>query len=391
MKKLMERNIKLLFAIRALRSTLIAIPVIVPFFQENGLSQTEIFILQSVFAIGVLVLEVPSGYFADHYGRKKSMLLGGILATLGFIIYSFAFGFWPILIAELVLGVGLSFISGADTAIAYDSLAAIGKKETYRRFEARSFAFSGTAEASASILGGILALISLRTTIYAQVGVELVLIPLTLLLVEPKRIKSATDNPFKDVLRITKYALHGHKEIKWLILYGATVGTLTHTMVWLTQPYYQLVGIPIGWFGVLWAVQLLAMAVFAQFADTYEQWLGKRKALSSFVLIGVAAYILLGVAPWVATLPVLLVFYFIRGVHVPILRDYVNSLIDSDFRATVMSVSNLVQKLLYTLIGPLIGVVMDLYSLQTALLFSAVVYGSLGLIVLTNMKRLKHL
>lgn len=387
----MKRNIGLLYAIKALNSTLFAIPIIVPFFQENGLSQAEIFIIQSVFAIGVIVLEVPSGYFADHFGRKQSILLGSILGTVGFVVYSFADGFWPILLAELILGIGVSFISGADSAIAYDSLSAIGEGKVYRRFESRGYLFSGGAEASASLVGGLLALISLRTPFYAQVGVELLLIPLALLLTEPQRIKSAANNPFLAVIRITKYVLHGHKEVKWLILYGAVVGTMTNTMVWLTQPYYQLLGISIGWFGLLWACQLFAMAIFAQFADRYERWLGKKGALSSFILIGSLSYLILGSVPMIIALPMILAFYFIRGVHTPILKDYLNVLITSDIRATVMSVQSLVQKLLYASLGPLIGVVMDAYSLQVALLFSGLIYGLLGLFALINMRRLRQI
>ena len=392
MQKYMKRNIRILYAFKTMRAMIFTIPIIVPFFQENGLSQTEIFILQSAFAIGVMLLEVPSGYFADIFGRKKAMVAGAVVATIGYVMYSLAYGFWPILAAEMVLGAGLSFMSGADSALAYDSLVALGKKDKYRKFESRGFIFSSIAEASASLIGGLIAIASLRATLYAQVGIELALIPLALLLVEPKRTRRVTDdNPFRDVLKITKYALHGHSQIKWLIFYGAVVGTLTHTMVWLTQPYYQLVGVSLGWFGVLWTLQLIAMAIFAQFADKYERLLGKRKALASFVLMGVVAYGLLGAFPLIATLPVMLVYYFIRGVHMPVLQDYVNTLISSDIRATVLSVKNLAKQLLYTFLGPLIGVTMDLYSLQTALLFSGVVYGTLGLIVLVNMRKLRQI
>ena len=87
----------------------------------------------------------------------------------------------------------------------------------------------------------------------------------------------------------------------------------------------------------------------------------------------------------------ILAFYFIRGVHTPILKDYLNVLITSDIRATVMSVQSLVQKLLYASLGPLIGVVMDAYSLQVALLFSGLIYGLLGLFALINMRRLRQI
>ena len=191
----------------------------------------------------------------------------------------------------------------------------------------------------------------------------------------------------KNVIKVTKYALHGHKEIKWLILYGAVVGTITHTMVWLNQPLFQEMGIAIGWYGFIWAALVSAPLLIMKFTDQYEHLLGKRRALVSFVVIGVVTYVVIGLFQSVWVLPVLLGFSFIRTVFTPILRDYVNELVDSSIRATVLSVQVLAQRLLYVVVGPIIGWVMDVYSLSTALLFSAVLYGLLGLIVLLNMRR----
>lgn len=387
----MQRNIVLLQLFRVVRNFALFVPIIVPFYQENGLSQTQIYLLQALFAVTIVLLEVPSGYFADSVGRKQSILLGSIFSTFGFALCSVSYGFLPLLLAEMVLGIGYSFISGADSALAYDSFAAEGNAQGYLRFESHGNGFMGISEGTGSVIGGFLAVISLRTPLVVQAVIYFLIIPLALLLTEPPRIKSASKHPWSNVLRITKYALHGHTEIKWLILYGATMATLTHTMVWLTQPYYQLVGVPLAWFGVLWAAQLFVMALFSHNAHRYERWLGRKAALLSFPLIGCASYIILGLLPSLAVLPLLLGFYFVRGVHMPILQHYVNTVVDSDIRATVLSVKNLVQKLLYCILGPLIGVVADAYSLQTALLFSAALYGTLAVVVLVNMKRLRLL
>jgi MFS family permease len=366
-------------------------PIIVPFFQERGLSQLEIFLLESVWAITILVLEVPSGYLADCLGRKKSVVSGAIFSTLGFSIYAAAAGVESFILANVLFGVGYSFISGADSAMAYDSYAALSRREDYRRFEAYSNSICGIAEGVASLLGGALALISLATPIVGQVIVYFTLIPLSLLLVEPDRELMPEGSAVSEVIRITKYALHGHAEVKWLIIYGATASTLTHTMVWITQPYYQLVGVPLTWFGVLWAIQLVALALFSRYSVEYEQFVGKKRALISFLLVGVVAYAILGLIPSRYTLPAILGFYFIRGAHIPVLQDYINELVESDIRATVLSVKNLVQKLMYATFGPLIGLVMDSYSLPTALLFSGVLYGVIGLLVLLRMAYLKIL
>lgn len=384
-----KRNVRLLQIYRALRSALFVMPVIVLFFQQNGLSQTEIFVLQSAFAVAALIMEVPSGYVADRVGRRFSLLLGAVLSTIGFGAYALAYGFWPLLVAEVFLGIGMSFMSGSDSALAYDSLRAVGREKGYRKFESRTFVYTGLASALASIAGGLIAVAGLRWTVVAQVAINALAIPVALMLVEPKRheAKVAGRNALRDVLRVTKYALHGHQEIKWLIFYAAVVGTLTHTMIWLTQPYYQLVGIPVGWFGVLWAVQFALLALFAQLADWYERF-GRAKVLASFVAIGVASYAVIGVAPSLWMLPVMIVgFAFVRAVFTPIIRDYINQLVESDVRATVLSVQSFAQKVLYIGAGPLIGWVMDVWSLQTALLFSGAFYGVLGAVVLVMMRR----
>ncbi len=195
-----SRNIWLLQIFRGLSAALIVMPVIVPFFQSNGLSQTEIFLLQSAFAAVVLLLEVPSGYFADRFGRKRSLLMGAILTTIGFGVYGLAFGFWPMLVAEVILGIGLSFVSGADAALAYDSLLSVKQEEQYRRFEAMSFTYGAIGGVTAAIAGGVIATSSLRAAVLAQVVVNVILIPVVLLLKEPKRRAAAVGHGNLDMV-----------------------------------------------------------------------------------------------------------------------------------------------------------------------------------------------
>lgn len=392
MQKQMKRNLHLLSLYRVMSSSIIAMPVIVLFFQQNGLSQAEIFLLQSVFAITAVICEVPSGYFADRFGRRTSLIAGALLWSLGWIIYSFSHGFSQLAIAEVTLGIGLSFVSGADSALAYDSFLALNKKEDYRRFETRNFLWMGIGGAVTGIVGGIIGQYNLRATVISQLLLALPLIAIAWRMTEPPMVKEDPSKEMaKNVIKVTKYALHGHKEIKWLIFYSAVVGTLTHTMVWLNQPYFQAAGIPVIWFGVIWAALVATPLLFIRLTDRYEELLGKKRALISFVIIGVVTYGLVGAVQSVWLIPALLGFSFIRTVYTPILRDYLNGLVDSSIRATVLSVQALAQRLLYVGAGPLIGWVMDVYSLSTALLFSGAFYGTLGLFVLFNLKRLRML
>ncbi len=72
---------------------MITMPIIVLFFQEHGLSLTEIMILQAGYSISVAVFEIPSGYISDVFGRKKTIILSTIFCFIGYIvIYQFCLG-----------------------------------------------------------------------------------------------------------------------------------------------------------------------------------------------------------------------------------------------------------------------------------------------------------
>ena len=132
-----KNNIWKLYVIKGLMWFMVAMPIIVLFFQENGLSLQEVMILQGSYSMMVALMEIPSGYIADLFGRKKTLVLGTLFCFLGFALFGFSFGFWEFFIAELLLGVGNSFISGSDSALLYDSLLESEQSEEYTRIEGK--------------------------------------------------------------------------------------------------------------------------------------------------------------------------------------------------------------------------------------------------------------
>ena len=69
---------------------MLIMPIVALYYTENGLSSFDIYLLQAVYSFSVALMEIPSGYMADVLGRKKSLIIGAILGTLGFVVYSFA-------------------------------------------------------------------------------------------------------------------------------------------------------------------------------------------------------------------------------------------------------------------------------------------------------------
>jgi len=384
MKNKIEHNIQKLYTFRALRDAMVVMPIITLFFQENGLSMQDIFVLQAVFAVTMVLFEIPSGFLSDIIGHRKSLVLGSALTVLGVSVYVFAYGFWLIMLAEIILGIGYAFFSGADSALLYNSLTVLGRESEHKKIESRLLSIGGISAAVGGVLGGLLATISLRIPFIIEVLIVLPMVPLALSFTEPaiKRLKTSRKDIWKDMKKIIHYSLHGHKKLKWIILYAAAINTSTLVFVWMMQPYWKLVGVPLVWFGVLWAVLNLAIAVFAPLAHNLEDMIGLRKSLVLFVMLVAITYFILGAFPLLYTVPVILVFYFVRAVQQPILRDYVHKIIESDVRATVLSIQALAGRSLYIIVGPIIGYMIDTFSLPSALIISGALFFVLGIIPL---------
>ena len=85
--KLPIKDISILLALRAIRWFLVVMPIITVFYMEHGVTMQQVFWIQVAFAISVVVFDIPTGYFADVVGRKKSMVIGVGISIIGFLIY----------------------------------------------------------------------------------------------------------------------------------------------------------------------------------------------------------------------------------------------------------------------------------------------------------------
>ncbi len=388
----LHANIWKLHVILACRWFLLLMPVLVLFYQENGLSLEDVFIVQAFFSVCVIFFEVPSGYFADHLGRKQSMLIGAVCASLGFGVYAFSYTLPQFLLAQFFIALGSSFISGSDSALLYDTLLHLRREKEYQKVAGRLASVSNFSEGIAGLVGGALALISLRMPLYFQAALGLIAIPFIWSLVEPPRQKTErTENSFTAIFHIVRYALHDHAEVKWLILYSSLVGTSTLTIVWLVQPYLQSIAWPLALFGVAWAVLQFSVGLFAFNAHRIESFLGRRVSLVSLILLSSVAYILLGLFQATWAIAFFFIFYLVRGINGPVLNDYINRCISSEIRATVLSVKTLVGRVMFVVLGPAVGWISDVYSLSAAFLFCGLVFLTFGTVFLFFLHRNKVL
>ena len=351
----------------------LVMPIVVLFYQDNGLNMSQIFLLKSVYSIAMVAAELPSGYLADVWGCRRTLLLGAILGTIGIIIYSISSGFTSFLGAEIVLGIGFSFVSGADSAMLYDSLKAENREGEYIKYEGRITSAGNFAEALAGVAGGLLATISLRTPYYFQIFIAAIAIPAAFFLKEPQHVQERVQLKMKEILSIVRLT-YQQVEMRSAILISSFTGAATLTYAWFVQPYFELAGVPVSVFGILWTMLNLSAGVFSMFSYRIERWLGKRNTLLLIVIFLSAGFILTSIEISLAGIAILFGFYMVRGIATPVLKDYINQYTDSKVRATILSVRNFEIRIIFAVIGPILGYLTDTFSLQTAMLVAGIVY-----------------
>ncbi|HKL33404.1 MAG TPA: MFS transporter [Tangfeifania sp.] len=376
-----RKNIVRLYLVKISKWFNLVMPVVVLFYQDNGMSMHEIFVLKSIYSVAIVAMELPSGWMADVWGRKKTLVLGSILGSAGILMYSFSYGFWAFAVAEIILGVGHSFISGADSALLYDSLKADGKTEKYVKHEGRITSAGNFAEAIAGIAAGFLAAISLRTPFYFQFFVASIAIPASITLIEPKLNAAHQFQSIKKMMQNIRDVFLTDTNLRISILLSAVTGTATLTFAWLVQPYFKAIGLPVELFGVLWTALNLTVGVSSAFAFRVEGFFSRKQEILFIIFSLTAGYLLSGTAVVREGLVFLFLFYAVRGLATPILKNHINRYTQSDVRATMLSVRNFVIRISFAVIGPLLGWMTDNVSLNTAFLLAGGIYFMAAVVV----------
>ncbi|MEO1373024.1 MAG: MFS transporter [Cyanobacteria bacterium J06635_10] len=384
-------NIWKLYILKGLEFAWFPIPTIIIFYEHNGLSFEESLLLKTILSLSILIFEIPSGYFADIFGRKACLVSGGLVWCLGLLFYCFQTSFTAFAIAEVLSGIAGSLISGANTALGFDSLVEMNQEQNYRHIEGKLGAIAGVTEAICGLLGGLVAAINLVYPFYLQTICIFLYFLIALSLVEPNSHQSSI-NPspagnnkgiiqtinHREIWETIRFALLDNKNVKWLILFSANFGIATFLAVWLSQADMQSRGLAISSFGFAWAAFHFIMS-FASFkATSIENLWGTKKVFLGLILLLGLSYIFLGLINQVWGIIFIALIYFSRGVRNPLTLNHINQNLPSSIRATVLSINSFIFRLGFIVIAPVIGWITDTYSLNIALFLFGSIFITFG-------------
>jgi len=360
------RNFGKLFGLKFLGEFYLIAPVLVLYYTANGLNAIQIFTVQAVFHLAVLVLEVPSGYLADVVGRRRTLILGAVFFPLGLAVYTAGRSFAAFIVAELALAVSAGLRSGCDSALLFDSLRQLDREMEYKRFEGRAATLARTGSAVSSVAGGLMAAVFLRLPFLVNIATALPLLPLSLGLAEPERERRSSPHPLKDILGICRYCLR-RPEIRPVIFFCGLLMACHLTGLWAYFLFYREMSIGVGWFGLLFAVFQLAGALGGFVSHSVSERFGATVILFS-ALLSPLFFFLFGAVPGIWLIPLIPANAFLWNLVYPVLLERLNLAVGSDVRATVLSLASMAGSLAFVVISPLFGRLADVFSLGTAFL-----------------------
>jgi len=356
----LQRNTTKLYAFSFLQKTLFPMAIITLFWKDRiGLSLTQILLLQSIFSVASVLLEYPSGYVSDRLGYRVALTIASLLGMVGWGLYAVAGSFGQVLAAEILLGISLSFISGSDSALLYETLKAEGQEQFYSRHEGRMNGCAQTGEALGAVFAGVLYAAAPLLPFILQTAVWFLALMITRTMVEPKRELSAPVSHLAEALRTTKFAFRENRRLRATILLNAVLGMASFYPVWLIQPYMQHAGVPVAWFGPIWAGANLTVALFALASHRVNNSLGNRRMVILFIVLIGMGYFGLGLTGGIGGF----LFYYLltamRGLRGPMMLHHAQMESPSANRAGILSLQALCFRLLFAATGPLVGRLAD--------------------------------
>jgi MFS family permease len=325
------------------------------FLLDAGLSNLEAFAANACFTAGMVVFEVPTGIVADTIGRRTSYLLGTVTLTASTLLYVLLWQveapFWQWAIVSLLLGLGFTFFSGAVEAWLVDALTATGYTGRLEAVFGRGQVASGTAMLTGSVAGGFIAQqTSLGVPFVLRAVILSVIFVLALRLMHDVGFHPPPrERPLTEMRRVAADSIdYGWRQpaVKWLMVEALFTGGVGFYAFYALQPYllelyddphaYQIAGLVAA---IVAGAQILGGIAAPQIRRIF-----RRRTSALIATAGLSAVTLgligIGDSFW-PVIGLIAVWGLLFAATLPIRQTYMNGMIPSQQRATILSFDSL--------------------------------------------------
>ena len=343
------------------------------------MTMTEILLLQSIYSVAIVLLEIPTGAIGDYFGKKISISTGALLFFIGMSIYSIGASFSIFLVAELIAAIGSSMISGSDSAFIHNSLKNAGREKSYKKVEGNANAFLLTGFLVAGLIGGFISKFSLRFTIISTAISAFIVFFVSLFFKEPKVKTKKKKESYKELILGSVKIMSENKPLLWLFVYSSILTAISLVLSWYYQLFFVKVKVDVMYFGGLYAILGIVAIFSSKYAHQVESYIGKKGTLIFLGILVTVTPLLLAKLNSILAISLFALHQIYIGISKIIYNDIILAEIPSSRSATILSINNLGSRFFFAMISPVFGYITDVYSLN----FTLMAMGIFALSVLT--------
>jgi MFS family permease len=357
------------------------------FLLDAGLSNAQAFAANALFSAGEVLFEVPTGVLADVWGRRASYLLGAATLLVSTLLYLLMWRLkapmWGWAIASILLGLGFTFFSGATEAWLVDALAFNGFDGSLESVFAKGQTVGGAAMLGGSLAGGFIAqLANLGAPYLVRSGLLVLTFTAAFFFMKdlgftPVRGKS----PVEEIRKVLRASIDNgwrNPPVRWLMLAAPFTTGVTMYAFYALQPHLLALYGDKKAFGIagLAAAIIAATAIVGGLVTPFLRRLFTRRThvlmLNTVTTVGCLAVIGL-TTHFAVAVAALVIWGMMFAVNTPVRQAYLNGVIPSPHRATILSFDNLMGSAGGVAAQPALGRVADLAGYGRSYLIGALV------------------
>lgn len=337
----LNRNPRLLFWAKVLMNFKTLNAIVTLFYLHRGLTLDQVVWLSGIFGVATLVAEIPTGYMADRFGRKRTLMVGVVGLAVAALLHWFARDFSAFVVAFVAMAFAGACFSGTEEALLYDTLAETGREGEMLRQNSRLLSAMNLPKIFFPAIGALIAVDLTETQFRWLIGIDLIglVVALFLLyfLVEPrhkKNVAAVETGIFRESVETIR-----SQPALFVAAMNKVIPFVATILIWrVYQPYLLDHGMSVLGLGLFYVVIHSAMFSLKWVAERIERRFGSARVLDGTALLMI---LFIGVAV-VASSPIVLfaafgLFFISHNIREPMYSHWIHRRIRSRSRATTLS------------------------------------------------------
>jgi MFS family permease len=392
-----SKNITKLYFISFFHNLILAYVIERLFWQERGMTVFMVVVCEIIYAVTIVICEIPTGILADKFGRKPLLVFGAVLSMLEFIILLFAFNFWTFAIVVILAGIAGACTSGASNALLYDSLLVMKKEQSFEKIVGKLNSLDFIGSVIAALSGSVMAKNFGFEFNYILSAVSMfIALAFTVFLMEtPRKIEKRENQGPKMSFKL--YFLQSvsffktNPKLVVIITNAMAIGACITYLDEFWQLYLDDIGYSVLFFGLFSAVISLVRIPGNLLAARLVTYFSVESIILAILGITAIGFFATALFPGIVGIIAMLVIFLASGVVDPVVTGYLHHRGSSEIRATLESIQSLIERAITFIVGIGFGIIATKASVISGFTFLGAVSSLLLIIFLKKTQNHKVL